>query len=386
MLPLARFQQRLVLRFERVARFDRAVADVDVVVMGRFGEADFAGEVFERDHLVGQHHALQLQDVFDQFVDQRPRALVADHVDAVDFGDVDRVAGRVLGDVAAFGEDAVAALERADPQREAFRAEVLEHREDAAVDLPLFDVFPAALVDVEALVGEHALLQRFLGEQQDAGAAQLLVERVLPLGAVDRGRFEQLPAVEDRLRVDPRRALARRADREVDVRVGAVFALRDVGEDGARDHLRADPDRALPVAFSRIVSTFASAFVPSGLARALRQGAEPRPQFLAVGRQLLFLAAGGDDRAAAADQLAEPGVGVAVAVAVFEDDEVAELGGVAQLADHAVVDGDDRRALLGEDVDPAPGRRGGDDFGGVAGDPRVGGRVLQRRRAASSSE
>ena len=164
---------------------------------------------------------------------------------AVDFGDVDRVAGRVLGDVAAFGQIAVAALERADPQGEAFRAQVLEHREDAAVDLARFDVFATALVDVEAVVVQHPLRQRFLGEQQDPGAAQLRVEGVLALGAVDRGRFEQLPAVEDRLRVDPRRAFARRADREVDVRVGAFAALGDVGEDGAGDHLRADPDRAV---------------------------------------------------------------------------------------------------------------------------------------------
>ena len=43
-------------------------------------------------------------------------------------------------------------------------------------------------------------------------------ERVLAGGAVDRGRLEQLPAVEDRLRVDARGAAAGRADLEQHVR------------------------------------------------------------------------------------------------------------------------------------------------------------------------
>ena len=87
MFPLVRFQQRLVslsagcLIRSGGSRCGRGRS-------GTFGEADFAGEVFERDHLVRLHRALQLQDVFDQFVDQRPRALVADHGDPVDFGDV----------------------------------------------------------------------------------------------------------------------------------------------------------------------------------------------------------------------------------------------------------------------------------------------------------
>ena len=38
---------------------------------------------------------------------------------------------------------------------------------------PVAMSFAAALVDREALVGEDALLQRFLGEQQDAGAAEV---------------------------------------------------------------------------------------------------------------------------------------------------------------------------------------------------------------------
>ncbi len=67
-----------------------------------------------------------------------------------------------------------------------------------------------------------------------------------------------------------------------------------------------------------------------------------------------------------ADEVAELGVGVAVAVGVFEDDEVAELGGVAELADDPVVDGDDWRPLLAENVDPARGGGGGDHFAGAA--------------------
>src|SRR4029450_6975772 len=46
----------------------------------------------------------------------------------------------------------------------------------------------------------------------------LAVEHVAAGGAVDRRGLEQLPAVEDRLRVDVRRAAAGGADREVEVR------------------------------------------------------------------------------------------------------------------------------------------------------------------------
>src|SRR5207253_7441193 len=143
----------------------------------------------------------------------RTRTLVPGDRGAVDDGDVDRVAGAVLGDVAGGGEEAVAALQRGDRQLEAVGAQVLEHRQDAAVDAAGGDVFAAAAVDLEVLVGEDAFLQRLLGEQEDAGAAQLR-ERALALGAVDRGRLEQLAAVEDRLRVDPGRAFAGGPDGE----------------------------------------------------------------------------------------------------------------------------------------------------------------------------
>ncbi len=64
--------------------------------------------------------------------------------------------------------------------------------------------------------------------------------------------------------------------------------------------------------------------------------------------------------------LAELGVGVAVAVRVLEDQVVAELLGAADLLDHAIVDGDDRGALVRVDVDPAAGRRGLVQARGVA--------------------
>ena len=53
-------------------------------------------------------------------------------------------------------------------------------------------------------------------------------ERVLAGGAVDRGRLEQLPAVEDRLGVDLRRAAAGGPDREGDVRgqLASVLSMR----------------------------------------------------------------------------------------------------------------------------------------------------------------
>ena len=71
------FSSAVNLRFG--AAFDRVVADVDVVVVVGQREAGFPGQVLERDHLVRVHRPLQLQDVLDQFVGHRPRALVAGH-------------------------------------------------------------------------------------------------------------------------------------------------------------------------------------------------------------------------------------------------------------------------------------------------------------------
>ena len=70
-------------------------------------------------------------------------------------------------------------------------------------------------------------------------------ERVLALGAVDRGRLEQLPAVEDRLRVDARGAAAGRAELEEDVRGLGRGDLADAAEDRAGDDARALLERLL---------------------------------------------------------------------------------------------------------------------------------------------
>ena len=78
------------------------------------------------------------------------------------------------------------------------------------------------------------------GESEQFGLAVLAVEHVLARGAVDRRGLQQLPAVEDRLRVDPRRTLARRADLEIDVRRLVQPGLAYPAEDRAADDLRPD--------------------------------------------------------------------------------------------------------------------------------------------------
>ena len=148
----------------------------------------------------------------------------------------------------------------------------------------------------------------------------------------------------------------------------------DPGQNRAGDHLRADlrlPSAPVAVA----ASTLSRATFCGSAPCAPGQREEARADVLAVDRHPLLLAGRHHHLAVLADDLAELGVGVAVAVGVFEDDVVAELVGVAGLLDHPVVDGDDRRALVGVDVDAAAGRRGGDHVGGVAV-----GLALARRR------
>ena len=203
----------------------RLEADVDVVVVvgHRVG---VGAEVHQRDDLVGGHRSLQLHHVFDERLGDRARALVSEHRDAVDLGDVDRVARGVLGDVARGRVDGVAALQRGDGEPVALGDQVLHQRQDAAVDLARGDVLAAARVDLEPRVGEHALDQLRLRHQQHLADRGAVGERVLALGAVDRRRLEQLPAVEDRLRVDLRRAAPGGADLEVDPgRVGSTLPI-----------------------------------------------------------------------------------------------------------------------------------------------------------------
>src|SRR6185436_7941107 len=97
------------------------------------------------------------------------------------------------------------------------------------------DVLAPALVDLEARVVEHDALELLLAHQQDlpgrgAGAVGR-GERVRAVRAVDRRRLQQLPAVEDRLRVDLRGAAAGGAQRELDVRRERLARLADAAED-----------------------------------------------------------------------------------------------------------------------------------------------------------
>src|SRR5205085_10014689 len=88
---------------------------------------------------------------------------------------------------------------------------------------------------------------RLLAHQHDLadrGAADVRPgQRVGAAGTVDGGRLEQLPAVEDRLRVDPRRAAAGRLDLEVHVRRDGLRDGADAAEDRAGAHARAGDER-----------------------------------------------------------------------------------------------------------------------------------------------
>ena len=72
----------------------------------------------------------------------------------------------------------------------------------------------------------------------------LAMQHVAAGGAVDRGGLEQLPAVQDRLGIDLRRAPAGRADREVDVRRRARHGAADAADDRAADDARPDLEAA----------------------------------------------------------------------------------------------------------------------------------------------
>jgi hypothetical protein len=72
-------------------------------------------------------------------------------------------------------------------------------------------------------------LERRLAHQQDLPDRRVLgvraEERVAVRGAVDGGRLEELPAVEDRLGVDARGAASGGADLEQQVRLRLGLAL-----------------------------------------------------------------------------------------------------------------------------------------------------------------
>ena len=120
-----------------------------------------------------------------------------------------------------------AAVHRGDRQPEALLGEVGERGQQAPVDLAGADFDPGRIRRF------RAVRRRARGAAAPPwGAAgprrrRAFGEGALALGAVDRRRLEQLPAVEDRLRVDPRRPAPGRPDREVDVGVDAVGGLAD---------------------------------------------------------------------------------------------------------------------------------------------------------------
>ena len=175
------------------------------------------------DDLVRLHRALEREQRAHGLVGDRAGALVADDRRAVDRGDVDRRAEAVLGDVAALRVVAVAAAQARDGRVHALGDEELERRQHAAVDHAGADVLAAAAVDLDARVREHVALTSW----------SLLISRTWPAVslrrlavaaddraavAVDLRRVEQAPAVEDRLRVDARRAAAGGADLEPEMR------------------------------------------------------------------------------------------------------------------------------------------------------------------------
>ena len=88
--------------------------------------------------------------------------------------------------------------------------------------------------------------ERLLGHQEDLAEPASRRRAGSCRRAVDRRRLEQLPAVEDRLGVDPRSAAAGGPDGEVEVRAelraGALVELADPAEHGAADYPRALPE------------------------------------------------------------------------------------------------------------------------------------------------
>ncbi len=241
--PLAGLEhgERLLAELVVVAE-QRCEAHVDVVVVVAHREG-LAAEVEQGDDLVGLDRALEAHQPPHGLFGDPAGLLVADDRGAVDGGDVHRVARGVVGHVAGAGEEAVAALEAGDRGPQAGVGEVCQRGQHAAVDLARADVRPPAVVDLDALVREHPLLQQGLRQEEDLAdrhaVGPLAVEHVAARGAVDGGGLEQLPAVEDGLGVDLRRALARGPDGEVEMSPLALLGAPDPAEHGAADHVRA---------------------------------------------------------------------------------------------------------------------------------------------------
>src|SRR5829696_5857789 len=419
-VPLARLEHghRLAAELLVVAE-QRAEADVDVVVVVAHRQRR-AAQVEQRDDLSRGHRALELHDAPHGLLGDAAALLVAHDRDAVDARDVDARAHRVVR--------AVAGLEARYGGPQADLGQVLEHRQHAPVDLPGPDVVAAAGVDLDAVVGQDALLEHRLRQQQDLADREAVgvvaVQDVAAGCAVDRGRLEQLPAVEDRLRVDRGGAAAGRADLEGDVRGLALGRRPDAAQHGAGHDARALLER-LQRCVLRVEAEAAGEVGLVGLPVGRRLGAGLEHLLLAavlarvgprgVGEQALLddralggsarlalqvveaaqrgvgvrldLAAGGGGlgglgvgpgldlavsrlrvvlrhRVVLGDR-AQAAVRVAVAVGVLEDDDAVAAAVRADLLDDAVLDRDDRRAVLGEYVDAAARVVRVDDVGRV---------------------
>ena len=181
----------------------------------------------------GRHRALQRQQPAHGDIRDRAGTLAAEDRLPVDLRDVDAVARRVLGDVAGLGEEAVPAADRCDGRLERIGGEELERGEHAPVDDAGEDVAPPARVDLDVRVGEDALGERVLAHEQDL-ADRAAGQRARAARAEDVRRLQQPPALDERLGIDPRRALAGRADREAHVRLRRPSSRR-AGADAAED-------------------------------------------------------------------------------------------------------------------------------------------------------
>ena len=147
---------------------------------------------------------------------------------------------RVLGDVAALREVAVAAAQRGDGRlRGRWRRGTPASPARAGRSCRRGCRARPHVVDLDARVGQHAALRAppcsSAGSGRSTGLRVAAEERVLAARAVERGRLEQLPAVEDRLRVDARRAAAGGADLEAHVRGAALRRAADAAEHRAGD-------------------------------------------------------------------------------------------------------------------------------------------------------
>ena len=131
-------------------------ADVDVIP--RFGRGQRVGGarvLHQADDLVRHEFSAQREQRADGDVGDRARALTPGDGDAVDRGDVERVARHGHRAQAGGGGLGVGAAQTAHGRLQAAAREEREHRQQAAVDRAEGDRLTAAGVDADAGIGEH---------------------------------------------------------------------------------------------------------------------------------------------------------------------------------------------------------------------------------------